>query len=140
MATNLQIKSEKSNSFRSKICFVYNKRNFSSSSAWNLKVYFYICTIIFVNSEINELKRKTVMNSQKDNLSMKQKMNDILLAISSADLSRIYFGKSSSWLYHKLNGIDGNGKPTSFSAEEAETLKGALVDLSDRIRRCADQI
>lgn len=80
------------------------------------------------------------VNAQVENLTMKQKMYDILLAISWADLGRNYFGKSNSWLYHKLNGIDGNGKPTCFSKEESDTLKGALVDLSDRIRRCADAI
>ncbi|MBQ8829595.1 MAG: DUF5053 domain-containing protein, partial [Burkholderiaceae bacterium] len=46
----------------------------------------------------------------------------------------------SSWLYHKMDGRDGNGKPTDFTPEEAQQLKGALVDLSDRIRRAADLI
>lgn len=71
---------------------------------------------------------------------MKQKLYDLLVAISWADLSRTYFGKSSSWLYHKMDGRDGNGKPTDFSAEEVQQLKGALCDLSDRIRRAADSI
>lgn len=79
-------------------------------------------------------------NTQVENLTMKQKVRDILLAVSWADLGKNYFGKSNSWLYHKLDGIDENGQPTSFSKEETETLKGALVDLSDRIRRCADAI
>ena len=60
---------------------------------------------------------------------MKQKMADLLVAISWADLSRTYFGKSNSWLYHKMNGIDGNGKPTEFTFEEQAQLKGALFDL-----------
>lgn len=42
--------------------------------------------------------------------------------------------------HHKMDGRDGNGKPTSFTPEEAEKLKGALLDLSDRIRRAADTI
>lgn len=78
--------------------------------------------------------------AQVDNLTMKQKMYDILLAISWADLGRNYFGKSNSWLYHKLDGIDGNAQPTGFSKEESDKLKRALIDLSDRIRRCADMI
>ena len=41
---------------------------------------------------------------------------------------------------HKMDGVDGNGKPTSFTTEETEILKGALVDLSERIRRAADSI
>ena len=39
-----------------------------------------------------------------------------------------------------MDGRDGNGKPTAFTEEEAEKLKGALLDLSDRIRRAADNI
>ncbi|MGYP003289856317 len=75
-----------------------------------------------------------------ENMTMKKKLYDLLVAISWADLSRTYFGKSSSWLYHKMDGRDGNGKPTDFTPEEAQQLKGALVDLSDRIRRAADLI
>ena len=71
---------------------------------------------------------------------MKKQLEDILLAISWREMSTRYFEKSCSWLYHKLNGIDGNGKPTEFTIEERYILKGALVDLADRIRRAADTI
>ena len=71
---------------------------------------------------------------------MRQKLYDLLVAISWADLARTYFGKSSSWLYHKMDGRDGNGKPTTFTAEEQEQLKGALIDLSNRIRKAAETI
>lgn len=71
---------------------------------------------------------------------MKVRLYDLLISISWADLSKRYFGKSGSWLYHKLDGIDGNGKPTAFSETEKYQLKGALVDLSNRIRACADNI
>lgn len=76
----------------------------------------------------------------KETVTMKSKMSDILVSISWSDLSRKYFGKSNSWLYHKMDGRDGNGKPTSFSPEEAEQLKSALCDLADRIRKAADMI
>lgn len=78
----------------------------------------------------------------KDNKkgTMKAQLQDILLAVSWSDISRTYFGKSNSWLYHKLDGIDGNKKPTEFSYEEQVQLKGALSDLADRIRRAADRI
>ena len=71
---------------------------------------------------------------------MKKKLEDILLDISWADISRTYFGKSNSWLYHKLDGVDGNKKPTDFTVEERQQLKGALYDLADRIRKAADTI
>lgn len=66
---------------------------------------------------------------------LKQNLFDsgLLNAISWADVSRTYFGKSSSWLYHKLRGIDGNGKPTKFSEDEITTLKESLLDLSKKI-------
>ena len=71
---------------------------------------------------------------------VKAQLEDLLISVSWADLSKKYFGKSGSWLYHKLDGVDGNKKPTDFSEEEKSMLKGALIDLSDRIRRAADGI
>lgn len=83
---------------------------------------------------------EVVVKAPKEAVNMKSKMTDILVSISWADLSRKYFGKSNSWLYHKMDGRDGNGKPTAFTPEEAEQLKGALCDLADRIRKAADMI
>lgn len=80
----------------------------------------------------------TLKETQVD--TMKAQMADLLISISWSDLAKRYFGKSGSWLYHKLDGVDGNKKPTEFSAEEKEILKGALVDLSNRIRRAADEM
>ncbi len=81
-----------------------------------------------------------VLQEKKLIQDVKSKMSDILVAISWREIARTYFGKSSSWLYHKLDGIDGNGGAGGFTPEEAEQLKGALCDLSDRIRRAADSI
>ncbi len=80
----------------------------------------------------------TLKQTQAD--TMKAQMQDLLISISWSDLAKRYFGKSGSWLYHKLDGIDGNRKPIEFSEAEKDILKGALVDLSDRIRRVADTI
>lgn len=71
---------------------------------------------------------------------MKARMEDLLISISWSDLAKRYFGKSGSWLYHKLDGVDGNRRPTEFTDAEKEQLRGALVDLSDRIRRAAEKI
>ena len=80
------------------------------------------------------------MNTAKESQNMEKQLADLLMAISWDDLSRTYFGKSSSWLYHKMGRRDGNGKSTSFTAEEIEELKGALLDLTNRIRRAAESI
>lgn len=71
---------------------------------------------------------------------MKQRMRDIYLAISWRELNRTYFDKSMSWFQHKMYGIDGNGGVGGFTPEETRQLKGALTDLSNRIRRCADSL
>lgn len=71
---------------------------------------------------------------------MKKRLGDILLVVSWREISKNYFGKSSSWFYHKMDGIDGNGGVGGFSSREADTMKSALYDLSDRIRKAADQI
>lgn len=72
---------------------------------------------------------------------MKQRMRDIYLAVSWRELVRSYFdGKSVSWFQQKMYGIDGNGGVGGFSSDEAEQLQGALIDLSNRIRRAADNI
>lgn len=71
---------------------------------------------------------------------MKARLGDILMALSWREIAKNYFGKSSSWLYHKLDGIDGNGGVGGFTDSEAMELKDALLDLSDKIRAAADRI
>ena len=73
-------------------------------------------------------------------MNMKSRLQDILLSITWRDIARRYFGKSSSWLYHKLDGINGNGGKDEFSPDEAKLLQSALYDLADRIRAAADRI
>jgi hypothetical protein len=71
---------------------------------------------------------------------MKSRVRDILIVISWREIARKYFGKSSSWLYHKLDAIDGNGGVGGFTEQEAQQLKEALRDLARRINKCADEI
>lgn len=68
------------------------------------------------------------------------RLHDILLAISWRDLARTYFGKSSSWLYHKLDGIKGDGTSGGLTSEEATRLKTALEDLAERIKTAASSL
>ena len=55
-------------------------------------------------------------------------------------IAHTYFGKSASWLYHKLDGIDGNGGVGGFTEEEKIMLRDALCEVSNRIRAAADRI
>ena len=38
---------------------------------------------------------------------MKKKLSDVLMAISWREFANTYFQRSSSWFYHKMDGIDG---------------------------------
>ena len=71
---------------------------------------------------------------------MKKRVEDILMSVSWRDFASIYFQKSSSWFYHKMDGIDGNGGVGGFNPQEAEQMRDALIDLSNRIRRAAEKI
>lgn len=71
---------------------------------------------------------------------MKKRVRDILMSVSWRDFANTYFQKSSSWFYHKMDGIDGNGGRGGFNEEEAELMRGALIDLSNRIRRATENI
>jgi len=83
----------------------------------------------------------TVTKNDKEVIpNMKEVLKDILMYVSWREVSRNYFGKSSSWFYHKMDGIDGNGGVGGFDKEEAETLRNALYDLSERIEKAADNI
>lgn len=82
---------------------------------------------------------KKVRSRCKDN-EIRRKTMDISCAITWGNLANQYFGKSASWFYNKMNGIDGNGKPTEFSAEELQILKDALNDLARRIRVVSDNL
>lgn len=86
------------------------------------------------------MNMEAVLESQLVITDMKKKLKDILMVVSWRELSNQYFHKSSSWFYHKMDGIDGNGGKGGFSETEALQLRGALIDLSERLRRAADEI
>lgn len=67
-------------------------------------------------------------------------LQDIVLHLTWGRISREYFNRSSSWIYNKLQGRDGNGGAGGFNPEEQQKLKGALCDLADRLRAAAERI
>ena len=71
---------------------------------------------------------------------IREQVWDIIVEVSCGQISEQYFGKSRSWLSKKMNGKGFNGGEGDFTEEEKEQLKGALFDLSERIRKVAYQI
>jgi hypothetical protein len=72
--------------------------------------------------------------------SVSAQLKDIRLDITWSNIARRYFDKSASWLYNKLNGIDGNGGDGDFTYSEKMQLRNALYDFSERIKKAADSI
>lgn len=71
----------------------------------------------------------------------KSRLSDILVEVSWREIARRYFGKSSSWLYHKLDGIKGDGSQGGgFTPEETQQLKDALNNLAARITTAASRL
>ncbi len=66
-------------------------------------------------------------------------LEPVILNISWAEISRDYFGKSRAWLYQKFTGYNGHDN-TDFTESERETMKNAMFDLSDRIRKVAEKL
>ena len=73
-------------------------------------------------------------------VSVGTQLMDIRQDITWSKLARRYFDKSASWLYNKMNGIDGNGGEGDFTYPEKLQLKNALYDFSERIRKAADNL
>lgn len=67
-------------------------------------------------------------------------MGDVLYLLNWADMSRKYFGKSTAWLYHKLNSIDRDGNPCVFTEEEFQQLKDSFRDLASKLNTLAETL
>jgi hypothetical protein len=79
--------------------------------------------------------------SQSDRITdMRRRFDDVEDFICWGEIAEAYFDRSASWFYHKLNGYDGNGRPDGFTRSEAEQLRGAFLDLAERLRKTAEQL
>lgn len=65
-------------------------------------------------------------------LTMAEKLGEITDMVSMAYIAKVYFGKSRSWLAHKMNGNIVNGKTSQFSPDELAILRTALQDMSKK--------
>ena len=84
----------------------------------------------FAQAMIDSAKETVARATQ---LSIKQKMQDVIPAISLVYIAKTYFNKTDAWLYQRINGNTVNGKPASFTEQELEKLKFAINDLSKKL-------
>ncbi|HUZ58067.1 MAG TPA: DUF5053 domain-containing protein [Hanamia sp.] len=82
--------------------------------------------------------RETI--KEVDELLLKEKLKNVLPALSVSYFAKTYFAKTPQWFYQRLNGNTVNGKTAKFTQEELKTLSFALTDVSNRINESASCI
>lgn len=75
-----------------------------------------------------------------ETLDVRDLLADILPIVSISHLSRIYFGKSASWFYQRMNGNIVHGKPAKFTPDEVKILSQALGELSEKFSRTSKRL
>lgn len=73
--------------------------------------------------------------AEAKNMIMREKLADVLPAISMSYIAKKYFGKSRSWLCQRVNGLVVNGKRAAFTEEEKKTLEHALNDIAQSLMK-----
>ena len=68
------------------------------------------------------------------------KEHDIMKVLKVSYIAERFFGRSRSWLCHKLNHDIKNGKPDGFTAEERQKLKEALDTIAYEIQILSDNM
>ena len=68
------------------------------------------------------------------------KREDIGKVLKVSYIAERFFGRSRSWLCHKLNNNIVNGKREGFTAEEREKLKDALNTIAYEIQNLSDSL
>ena len=68
------------------------------------------------------------------------KEQDILKVLKVSYIAERFFGRSRSWLCHKLNHDIKNGKPDDFTEQERKTLKDALDTIAYEIQILSDNL
>ena len=90
------------------------------------------------SKEMIKASRESVKEGEE--LVLKEKLKNVLPALSVSYFAKTYFSKTLQWFYQRLNGNTVNGKTAKFSEEELKTLSSALIDLSSHLKESASCI
>ncbi len=81
------------------------------------------------------------MNKRKrPDVEVRNILGEMTDALSLSYLAKKYFEKDKTWLYHRLNNSNVNGKPASFSQQELIILADSLKDLSSKLSDISSNI
>lgn len=76
----------------------------------------------------------------KDRLVLDLGREDIAKVLKVSYIAERFFGRSRSWLCHKLNNDIVNGKRAGFTIEERNQLKNALDTIAQEIQILSDKL
>lgn len=99
------------------------------------KIIIFAVKYYLIKSGNNYKSKKAIM----EKISVKEALTEVYEQINWAYLSRNYFGKTRSWIYHKFSGRN-NGKADDFSEEDRQTLKNALSDIAGKLTAIAEKL
>jgi hypothetical protein len=68
------------------------------------------------------------------------KEQDIMKVLKASYIAERFFGKSRSWITHKLNHDLKNGKPDDFTRDERKKFRDALETIAFEIQSLADSM
>ena len=87
------------------------------------------------------MKKKKVVPKEIKFSELGMKVQDILVVMPWLEIANNYMHKHTSWLFAKIEGRTKDGSPVDpMTEEEIEQFRGALYDVSARIRRVADSL
>ncbi|MDR2691735.1 MAG: DUF5053 domain-containing protein [Dysgonamonadaceae bacterium] len=69
-----------------------------------------------------------------------EQLDGIERYLNMAQFSKIYFGKTRSWLYQRLYGWNIHGRPARFTENEKKQFSDALLSLSDHLKIVAREL
>lgn len=75
-----------------------------------------------------------------DKMVLNLKGQDIIKVLKISYIAERFFGRSRSWLCHKLNNDIVNGKPDGFTKDERRKLKEALDTIAYEIQILSDNL
>jgi hypothetical protein len=95
------------------------------------------------SSEGEELANKAVERMKslyKNGTYVELKEQDIMKVLKASYIAERFFGKSRSWITHKLNHDLKNGKPDDFTRDERKKFRDALETIAFEIQSLADSM
>lgn len=84
----------------------------------------------FENAVLSSMRRT---KQKAHEVKIKEQLVAISEIVSMSYIAKTYFNKSKSWLSQRINELNVNGKPVTFTDEEIKILNNAFKDISKKI-------